>query len=314
MIKTIEKPPSESQDTTHVQDRDYHLDCHPMHYIKSMRGEQRLNRVTQSSQDIGDTTPKDEKEYWREIAMNSTRNCYWLSASNPKALKGLFQGYVTVTLSLAPSNFSGKQVCYRDKHCRDNCLYWQGRGRMPQIQDARINKTVKYHNDPELFAKQVCRELETIQDNLSPHNLKVACRLNCFSDIRWESKVFKSLGGHTLFQANPNVQFYDYTKYPWGTRDAWANMPRNYHLTYSYDGTKEDLANCYEILDNGHNVMSVYNKAHFNNLCTDLALGCDLLSPWGFKIINAEASDNRFLDPKPAICIGLEKGRTQISI
>jgi hypothetical protein len=113
---------------------------------------------------------------------------------------------------------------------------------------------------------------------------------------------------------NPNVQFYDYTKYPWGTRDAWTKMPHNYHLTYSYNGTEEDLGNCLEVLNKGSNVMVVYHKAHHKNFVTDLALNFDLLSPWGFKLIDAEQSDNRFLDPKPVICIGLEKGKTKISI
>lgn len=314
MNETLEKRRNESQDTTHVQNRDYHMDVHPLQYLKHMPTGYEQPRVEEPPEDTGGGTSQEEIKYWQSVATNATRRCYWLSASNPKTLKGIKLGYVTVTLSFAPSNFSGHMVCYRDKECKDDCIYWQGRGRMHRTQNARIDKTNRYFDNPDKFAREICHELEIIQGNLAEHKLKLACRLNCFSDIRWESKVFESIGRHTILQMNPNVQFYDYTKYPWGKRDAWKKMPHNYHLTYSYNGTHDDKANCFEVLDNGHNVMVVYTKAHFQNFVTDLALGFDLLSPWGFKMINAEDTDSRFLDPSPVICVGCEKGKTKISI
>lgn len=281
----------------------------------AMRKDQQQDRGEQSSQDTGSS---QISKGLSRIVQSLTRNFKWLGTSNPKTLKGLRDGYVTATLSFAPSNFSGKQVCYRDKLCRDGCLFWQGRGRMYNIQDARINKTLRYFSDPDRFASQISIELMNLMSSLESiefggQKFQLACRLNNYSDIRWESKKFKSLGNSTIIDMFPDVQFYDYTKYPYGTREAWENPTDNYHLTYSFDGTEEDEANAKTVLEKGHNVCVVYNKIHYQRFT---ALGGRRgRSPlkWGYRMLDNEVSDNRFLDPSPAVMVGLEKGSTTIS-
>ena len=102
--------------------------------------------------------------------------------------------------------------------------------------------------------------------------------------------------GLTIFQAFPEVQFYDYTKYTFQERST--NLPNNYHLTYSFseDTTPEILA---DNLNNGRNVAVVFNicklgnKGKCHNKCK-----CPLPETWnGYKVISGNDSDVRFMDP-----------------
>lgn len=269
---------------------------------------------SKSLKDIRDLSPTQLRQ---KVATNATSGCYWLSSANPKTIKGVSENYVTATLSLAPARYSNHTTCYRFKHCGDTCLYHQGRGKFAKIAEARIRKTNLFFEDQEVAGAAIHSEIRRIQRKLnnSLDSPNLAVRLNTFSDLKWEKMRFKSLGDKSLLEANPSVQFYDYTKYPYTHRKAWSDMPINYHLTYSYDGTEEDIPNAKEILNNGHNVAIVYSKPNYKDFLERLAAsGGGLVHTWGYPMVNNETSDNRFLDPSPVILIGKEKGFSNISV
>jgi len=309
---------------------------------RRMSKEQQIsNNIEQPSRYRSDSSPEKLEKFAKKI----TRGCYWLSTSNPKTIKGLREGYVTAVLSLAPAKTSGTNVCFRFKHCEPDCLYKKGRGQMKMVQQARITKTKLFFDNQEEAIMAIHCELRRIKRQLKDTDLLLACRLNCFSDLKWEEMTFECLDNKTIFDANPDIQFYDYTKYPLYYRQAWSEMPLNYHLTYSYDGTKEDLVNCLAVLKSGFNVKMILKKKAWNILkgtewFTELPTkGKDYTyqiigflktylnnnyqtyfneSVMGevlnYSLTNSELTDNRFNDPSPSICLGVEKGHTQIAL
>ena len=237
----------------------------------------------------------------------------FLTFSNPKLVKGLEFGWATAILHLAPAKYSGHTVCKRFSQCAETCLYHQGRGRMKNVQNARIRRTRELMEDRAAAMNEIVVELQMIQlklKRLAP-NIKLACRLNGLSDLTWETMLIGGTGAsawNTILEYFPEVQFYDYTKYTYGTRPAWENMPANYHLTYSFDGRELDVANAKEVLGHGHNVMVVHNKENYKH--ASISNG----QIWGYPTYDAEEHDLRFTDPRPVVLIGKEKGYSQIAI
>ena len=88
----------------------------------------------------------------------------------------------------------------------------------------------------------------------------------------------------------PTVQWYDYTKIA-NRRD----LPANYHLTFSL--AESNLDNAKQALRNGMNVAAVFRKVPRVFL--------------GHAVMDGDATDLRFLDPKPVI-VGLKaKGKAK---
>jgi hypothetical protein len=94
----------------------------------------------------------------------------------------------------------------------------------------------------------------------------------------------------------PNVQLYDYTKIP----RAETRKLDNYHLTYSHSGYNAE--ECLRVLKLGVNVAVVF----------DTRKGQPLPKRWnGYRVIDGDLSDLRFLDPTGVI-VGLRaKGRAR---
>lgn len=111
---------------------------------------------------------------------------------------------------------------------------------------------------------------------------KYAIRLNLLSDVNWEEQfqtIGKSLGDLT------NIQFYDYTKDPFKIE---GNNLTNYNFTFSYSGGNWKW--CEKFLkEKRANVAVVFKNTiplQYKNYVT----------------INADESDERFLDKKGVIC------------
>lgn len=284
----------------------------PLHSRRRQRERHPSNRSAKSPENKGDLS----SEEMGVIAKRVTSGCYWLSTQNPKTLKGVADGYITATLSFAPADISDTTVCFNYKECRDTCLFHQGRGQMKNVRNARIKKTNLFFDNKEDAALEIHCEIRKINNRLKriPNSPLLAVRLNCFSDLKWEELRFDSLGGETLFEANPEVQFYDYTKIPKGYRDAWEDMPINYHLTYSWDGTARGADYAQEILDMGYNIAVVLTKDNYKLFIKNLEVTKgDSLRKHSYTLMDNEVSDNRFLDPSPVILIGREKGHSNIA-
>ena len=93
----------------------------------------------------------------------------------------------------------------------------------------------------------------------------------------------------------PNITFYDYTKIPKRIlKYINGEYPKNYHLTFSLnESNKEDAFN---ILKSGGNVAIVFRKNIPNTYK-------------GYKVINGDEHDLRFLDDKNVV-VGLKEKLT----
>ena len=133
------------------------------------------------------------------------------------------------------------------------------------------------------------RDLKDVSLWCSKNNFIPVVRLNTTSDIPWEI--------HNIFELFPNIQFYDYTKiYKRAVKFVKGEYPKNYHLTYSLNEDNKDLA--FNILKMGGNISAVFRK--------------DLPDTYkGYKVINGDEHDLRFLDLQNAI-VGLKaKGKAK---
>ena len=207
-----------------------------------------------------------------------------LTTNNAKTIKGEKLGYMTYILYMSPftANSKGINVCsHASKGCADSCLVGSGNGGMFEgVKQSRVNKTEYFLRDRVTFLHQVKDEIaKAIKKNEG--KAIVTIRLNGTSDLPYEKyKVFE---GKNIFELYPNVQFYDYTK---NYLRFDKELPTNYHLTFSRSETNNDKA--MELLERGFNVAMVFDKVP-----TEYK---------GFKVINADEDDLRFLDEKNVIC------------
>lgn len=210
-----------------------------------------------------------------------------LTKSNAKTVKGEKRGYQTFILYLAPGDLSGYEVCGgRSPGCTSDCLFTAGRGRMSNIQQARIRKTKFFFEDRDQFMAQLVRDVVSAIASSKRKGLTPVFRLNGTSDIPWESiecGEFKN-----IFARFPDVIFYDYTKLL-----GRIKLPHNYHLTFSRSETNDEKIR--KAFAKGMNVAVVF----------------DSLPPTfkGYPVINGDNDDLRFLDTPMSIVGLLAKGK-----
>jgi hypothetical protein len=108
-------------------------------------------------------------------------------------------------------------------------------------------------------------------------------RLNGTTDIMWEK--------FGIMEANPLVQFYDYTKIY--TR-VYKDLPSNYHLTLSYSEASMDYA---KKIDEACTDTGVSMAVVFKDGLPDTFLGR--------QVINGDKDDLRFIDPTNVV-VGLK--------
>jgi len=206
-----------------------------------------------------------------------------LTTNNAKTVKGEKLGYITYIMYMSPYKANSKRInvcAYASKGCADSCLVGSGHGSMSTVQKGRMRKTEYFLDNREAFLYQLKEEIEKA---VKKHEGKaiVTVRLNGTSDISWEQ--FKVFEGKNIFEVFPNVQFYDYTK-NWTRFDKM--LPSNYYLTFSRSETNH--AKAMELLKRGINVAIVFDKLPETFE--------------GFKVINADETDLRFLDERGVVC------------
>jgi len=223
-----------------------------------------------------------------------------LTVGNPKIAKGEKLGYMTSILHLAPSWLSGFNTCpMATAGCSAACLNTAGRGGIIKrgettnaIQKARIAKTLRFFNERDAFMTQLVKEINNAIKLAAKHDLIPVFRLNGTSDIRWETIAVA--GASNIFELFPTVQFYDYTKIP-----NRRNIPANYDLTFSLAEDNDRKALAARNLKMNIAVVFKSVPSHF--------LVGNVMVP----VIDGDASDLRFLDPKGVI-IGLKaKGKAK---
>jgi hypothetical protein len=221
--------------------------------------------------------------YLREGSRRETEMTYLNVDDNAKTIKGQKRGYLTGILYLAPASSSGFNVCTSSTAgCRAACLNYSGRARAgTAIQDARVRRTRELFADRERFIQELSRDIERLVRRAKRQGMIPAVRVNGTSDLPWLALA--------LAEKFPQVQFYDYTKH----KRPWERVKGNYHLTFSWSG--ENLQESIEALRHGVNVAVPF----------DVPRGGKLPSVWqGYKVVDGDLSDLRFLDPR-GVVVGL---------
>lgn len=204
--------------------------------------------------------------------------------SDAKTPKGEKLGYKTAIMYLAPFNLSGVNICPMAEmaKCHAPCLNTAGRGAMSNVQKSRLAKTEMFLRDRSNFFAQLRKELKAFQKKCAKDDYKPAVRLNGTSDIRWE------LFG--IMDEFPDIQMYDYSKIT-----NRKNLPRNYHITWSFSGANRKYAQ----MRPDHLNWAVVFDGEF----PDTFLGR--------KVVNGDETDLRFLDPD-GVVVGLKaKGKAR---
>ena len=219
-----------------------------------------------------------------------------LNNGNAKTIKGEKYGYDSYGSHLKPfkSLINGKtyNACpFASKGCAEACLNTAGRGQMSNVQQARLNKTRLFFTDRERFMNMLHKEISKKIRRSEKRNMKPCFRLNLTSDIAWESVNHR---GKNIMEHFPSVQFYDYTKSSKRTeRYLDGKMPSNYQLTFSRSECNGEETE--KILKKKGNVAVVFRNR--------------LPKTWkGYRVIDGDDSDLRFLDSKNVIVGLVEKG------
>ena len=220
---------------------------------------------------------------------------------NPKTAKVLVpcQG-----LSLIPASGAGTGInnCAAAVYCVSPCLANQGQGPMPGVKGARLARTALLHLCPEWTYRKLNNELGNWRRR---HQGTVGCRLNMFSDWRWEDT--------SVIDANPDTVFWDYTK----LTDRFAGLDArwirpNYHLTFSHDG--HNWKDCQLVLERGGCVSVVFHDTRGETHCGKASKRQRLPDRFrGWPVIDGDQTDWRPGDPSGTV-IGLRlKARTYAS-
>lgn len=218
-----------------------------------------------------------------------------LETNNAKTVKGESLGYLTGILYLAPANESGRaNLCpFATKGCAKACLFRAGRGVMKPIYDARMRKTDYLLDHPDAFMNSLRWDIQMVARCAKRRGLKPAIRINGTSDM---CKLAMQMADEF-----PEVTFYDYTKNP----KPWLRHRPNYVTTFSRSGSNDEA--CLDALQHGVNVAVVFDA--LPGIRTKRVAG-KLPNKWrGYKVIDGDTHDLRFLDPK-GVVVGLRaKGR-----
>jgi len=222
--------------------------------------------------------------------------------TDAKTIKGSKYGYLTGILYLAPYKLAGFNVCaMATSGCAAACLNTSGMGSfLSSVHAARIRKTRWFKKSKQDFMTQLHKDILKGLRKAKRENRILVIRLNGLSDLPWERVVYIRPDGSvgTIFDAFPDVQFYDYTKVINRLRKS---LPKNYDLTFSAaDGNEADVD---EALSLGFRVAIV-----FRNADKPMALPRKWNLPTHYgdtPIVDGDDSDLRFLDP-PACIVGLK--------
>lgn len=211
-------------------------------------------------------------------------------SADAKTSKGEARGWLTGILYLAPARQAGGiNLCpHASPGCLTACLYSAGRGAFSNVQRARIAKTRRFLTDREGFLRDLREDIASLVAKARREGKRPCVRLNGTSDIAWERTG--------IFEAFPDVRFYDYTKNGRRMLDFIdRKFPANYHLTFSRSETNQ--AEALEILGRGGNVSVVFREPPV---------------AWrGFEVVSGDETDLRFLDTPGRVIALTAKGKAK---
>lgn len=225
--------------------------------------------------------------------------------TDAKTSKGQKLGYFTGIMYLSPHKMAnGKvNVCGdATKGCIESCLNEAGRGAFSNVQDARVKKTLEFLENPKEFMVKIYKEIVKLQKK---YGQNLVIRLNGTSDLPFENIKVELEDRHysNIFEAFPNVQFYDYTKNP---RRVLKNEIGNYYLTFSRAETKLNIEYSRNLLNEGKNVAMVFSKELHEQI---VKMGKIVYNNREVNVIDGDETDLRFLDMPNSIVALKAKGK-----
>lgn len=228
----------------------------------------------------------EEKEFEAELKKKLPKLSLLSVMADAKTIKSIRDPragenrFLTGILYIAPASEGGVNVCVGSSGCcRIGCL--NTAGNPAQLQGkilSRIRKAKELHLSPELFYTKLKSDI-LVLDSVAKHlGLKTAIRLNGTSDYDFG----EDLKDFIQDQVKKGIVFYDYTKIlPRYKKYSKGGL---IHQTFSRSENNDKQA--LEILKGGGNVAYVFYKK--DNQLPEYYLG--------FRVINGDESDLRFLD------------------
>jgi hypothetical protein len=231
-----------------------------------------------------------------------------LSDINHEILKktlGNFKGYESYIVHLTPAAQSGFITCpCASNGCKSTCLQTSGNiGALADKTGSRLKKTWFIAKEMPFVISNMIKYLTKLKAEAAERGNKLVLRLNGTSDLHWED--MRDENGNTLIDYFPDIIFYDYTK----IAPRLGKTPDNYHLTFSRSETNNKQA--IQLLEKGFNVAVVFGPGKvFNREKLEYPNGKPLLPViWnGYKVINGDGHDLRFLEQQPKNNKGLVIG------
>lgn len=243
----------------------------------------------------------------------SKYNLFTEAKSNAKTAKNDSSKYLSVILHLAPATLAGIEgfnACPAASNgCKAACLNTAGRGGMFKkgettntIQQARIRRTRLFVNEHETFINLLVTDLIKLRSQANKLGLIPVARLNGTSDIDFENiSITRNVARNkikykNLFKMFPEIVFYDYSKRPDRViKYLKGEYPSNYSLTFSRSEINDNIS--MRLLKAGANVAMVFKDIpeQYN----------------GFKVVNGDLHDLRFLDPKNVVVALKAKGKAK---
>ena len=181
--------------------------------------------------------------------------------------------------------------------CETPCLNSAGRGAFNSVQLARIAKTRLFFENRAYFMQCIVFSIRALVRKASKLDLIPLVRLNGTSDIRWETipVTVDGIEYRNIFEAFPNVQFYDYTKL-----SNRKDIPPNYDLTFSYSGVSDYAKYAKSAIDSGMRVAVVFRSVD--------VIPSKFL---GLRVVPGDNSDIRHLDPQRSVVALYAKGKAK---
>jgi hypothetical protein len=217
-------------------------------------------------------------------------------SADSKTIKGEAKGFLTAILYLSPSDMSGVQLCAMSyvAGCREGCLgHAAGRNRFTVNQIAKLRKTLYFLQYREQFLAQMQREIRAAKRKADRKGAILVVRPNGATDIQWER--------FGIIQANPDVQFYDYTKLV-----NRRNIPANYDLTFSYSGVPEYQRFVQAAVAKRMRIAVVFRTR--DTVESMLGKGETFLD---LPIVDGDDSDVRHIDPAGSVVALYAKGKAR---
>lgn len=237
----------------------------------------------------------------------------FFSVDSPKAIKAAKWNYLNAINYMAPhkSGGVGNLCSHASPACIALCLGREsGQAAMVSrvtgtnsVRQSRERKARYFMTERQAYMREMLLHIARAKRTADRKGMALAVRPNGSTDIAYEgvrvvidtafaaelsrvSGLAVAAGVHTVFSAFPSVQFLDYTKNPQRLRRA---LPANYHLTFSRSETND--ADALGVLAGGGNVAVVFAGG--------------LPATWnGYRVIDGDAHDLRFLDPRNVV-VGL---------